>query len=142
MVDRVVSVDPLGGRWGLGEIVGEKDISPDHWVFKTHFKNDPVLPGTMLVEGCNQLLFFYMFYLGLHTRFNRLRIDFLKGITSIARFRGEIKPELTQVLFRLQVERMAVAPETCAVATVEIIHQDRVIGICEHLGVGFYERSL
>lgn len=142
MLDRVISIDPLGGRWGLGEIIGEKDVTPDHWVFEAHFKNDPVLPGTMLVEGCNQLLFCYMFYLGLHSRFTRLRIDFLKGITSIARFRSEIKPEFTRIRFRLQTERIAVAPETYAVGTVEIIHRDKVVGICDHLGVSFHEKSL
>jgi 3-hydroxymyristoyl/3-hydroxydecanoyl-(acyl carrier protein) dehydratase len=141
MLNRVVSIDPSGGRWGLGEIIGEKDITPDHWVFAAHFKNDPVLPGTMLVEGCNQLLFFYMFHLGLHTPFDRLRIDFLKGITSTARFRGEIKPEFTRVRFRLQVRQIVVAPETHAVATVEIIHRNRVIGVCEDLGVSFHEAS-
>jgi len=138
MLDRVVSIDRTGGRWGQGEIIGEKDITPDHWVFAAHFKNDPVFPGTMLVEGCSQLLLFYMFYLGLHTRFARLRIDFQKGITSIARFRGEIKPGFTRVRFRLQIRRVSIGPETFAIGAVEIIHQDKVIGICDHLGVSFH----
>jgi acyl transferase domain-containing protein/3-hydroxymyristoyl/3-hydroxydecanoyl-(acyl carrier protein) dehydratase len=139
MLDRVVSVDCLGGRWGLGEIVGEKDITPDHWVFTAHFKNDPVLPGTMLVEGCNQVLFFYMFYLGLHARFSRVRADFLEGITSTAKFRGEIKPGFTRIGFRLRIRRISAVPETFAVAAADIIHQGRVIGICDRLGVSFHE---
>jgi acyl transferase domain-containing protein/3-hydroxymyristoyl/3-hydroxydecanoyl-(acyl carrier protein) dehydratase len=142
MLDRVISIDRRGGRWGLGAIVGEKDITPDHWVFAAHFKNDPVFPGTMLVEGCNQVLFFYMFYLGLHTRFARVRVDFLEGITSTAKFRSEIKPEFARIRFRLQLQRIAVFPVTSAVATAEIIHRGKVIGVCEGLGVSFHEKGV
>lgn len=67
MLDRVVDVDPKGGAFGLGVVVGERDIDPDHWAFKAHFKNDPCVPGTLLVEGCEQLLKFYLAYLGLYS---------------------------------------------------------------------------
>lgn len=142
MIDRVISIDRSGGRWGLGEVIGEKNITPDHWVFAAHFKNDPVLPGTMLVEGCSQLIIFYMFYLGLHTRFSCLHVDLVKGITTIAKFRGEIKPGFTRIRFHLQVQNIAVSPETFTVASVKVIHQGRVIGICDHFGVSFFERNI
>ncbi|MEC7087406.1 MAG: 3-hydroxyacyl-[acyl-carrier-protein] dehydratase FabA, partial [SAR324 cluster bacterium] len=37
MTDRVVSVDINGGPWGLGEVLAEKDLAPDHWYFPCHF---------------------------------------------------------------------------------------------------------
>ena len=139
MLDRILMLDRSGGLWGLGEITGEKDIAPDHWVFKAHFKNDPVLPGTMLVEGCYQLILFYMYYSGLHTRFTHLRVNFLEGITSSAKFRAEVKPQTTQILFRIHIKQIAVAPETYALAMGQIIHQSKVIGICDNIGVSFQE---
>ncbi len=141
MLDRVVSVDRSGGRWGQGEIIGEKDITPDHWVFAAHFKNDPVLPGTMLMEGGRQLTCFYMFYLGLHTRFNRLGFQFLNENTTTVKFRGEIVPQFAVIRFRLQVRQVSVAPTTHALGLLEIIFHDKVIGICDRFGGSFCERS-
>ena len=48
MTDRVVSVDINGGPWGLGEVLAEKDLAPDHWYFPCHFKDDPVLALSLI----------------------------------------------------------------------------------------------
>ena len=51
MSDRVVSVEPHGGAYGLGYIVAEKDLAPDDWYFPCHFKDDPVMAGSLMAEG-------------------------------------------------------------------------------------------
>ena len=56
MVDRIAEVDPHGGAWGLGLIVSEKDLRPDDWYFPCHFKDDEVMAGSLVAEGCSQLL--------------------------------------------------------------------------------------
>lgn len=142
MLDRVLSIDPTGGLWGLGDIIGEKDISSRHWVFAAHFKNDPVLPGTMLVEGCNQLILFYMYYLGLHTPFSLLQVDFVPGTTSSARFRGEVKQKNTKIKLHLQIKEIHIKPEIYVVAIAEIIHQGKIIGICDNISIRFLERNV
>ncbi|MBI6548656.1 beta-ketoacyl synthase N-terminal-like domain-containing protein [Xenorhabdus lircayensis] len=100
MLNRVVSIDPVGGAFGLGQIVGEVDIDPAHWAFKAHFKNDPVMPGTLLVEGSEQLMKFYLFYLGLNSQTD-LESHILTEHNYSAKFRGEVKCEPAVLQFRL-----------------------------------------
>ncbi|MBP8937612.1 beta-ketoacyl synthase [Agrobacterium genomosp. 3] len=147
MLDRVVDVDPKGGAFGLGVVVGERDIDPDHWAFKAHFKNDPCVPGTLLVEGCEQLLKFYLAYLGLYS------VPHLSGHTLTdhqysAKFRGEVKPQRDTLSYRLTCKSIdlaygedGVTLETASfVFVAEIIHKGNVIGICDNLGAGFARR--
>ena len=65
MIDRITSVDPTGGAYGLGYIVAEKDLAPDDWYFPCHFRDDEVLAGSLQAEGGGNLLRFFMLYLGL-----------------------------------------------------------------------------
>ncbi len=56
MIDRVESWVPDGGHGGLGWIRGVKDVNPDDWFFAAHFHQDPVIPGSLGLEGLLQLL--------------------------------------------------------------------------------------
>ena len=79
MVDRIVEVEPQGGAWGLGLIVSEKDLRPDDWYFPCHFKDDEVMAGSLVAEGCSQLLQFYLLYLGMQTKMDDARFQPLKN---------------------------------------------------------------
>ena len=48
LVDRVVSLDPAGGLFGLGQIRAEADIDPAAWFLTCHFIDDRVMPGTLM----------------------------------------------------------------------------------------------
>ena len=72
MIYRVIQVDPLGGKWGFGVVISEANINPDHWAFAAHFINDPVLPGSLQIEGFIQAINFYAHYLGVHDRYQKL----------------------------------------------------------------------
>jgi len=37
-------------------ITGEIDLGRSHWVYPQHFPNDPIFPGTMIIEGAGQLV--------------------------------------------------------------------------------------
>ncbi|MGH7454872.1 MAG: 3-hydroxyacyl-ACP dehydratase FabZ family protein [bacterium] len=37
-------------------ITGEIDLGRSHWVYSQHFPNDPIFPGTMIIEGAGQLV--------------------------------------------------------------------------------------
>ncbi|MBD6618874.1 hypothetical protein FNW02_24370 [Komarekiella sp. 'clone 1'] len=141
MINRILHVDPQGGAWGLGQVLGEVDIDPEHWVFNAHFKNDPVMPGTMLIEGCYQVVFFYMYYLGLHTKFNNCKPVFFSSLKSSTKFRGEVKREKNQVQFRVTVKELVNADEPYLIAVTEVIYNDRIIGICDDLYIKLVERQ-
>lgn len=144
MLDRVVALDPAAGQFGLGVIVGERDIDPSHWAFKAHFKNDPVMPGTLLIEGCEQVMNFYLAYLGLFSQAG-LHCYELAPNHYNAKFRGEVKCEPGSVRFRLtckaidcQYESDGVTLAELSLAFVaEIIYRDNVIGLCNNLGARF-----
>lgn len=56
MLDRIETFLPDGGTHGLGWIRGVKDVDPDDWFFDAHFHQDPVIPGSLGLEGLLQLL--------------------------------------------------------------------------------------
>ena len=55
MIDRILNISETGGKYGVGFIEAEMDINPEHWFFKCHFKNDPVMPGCLGLAGFWQL---------------------------------------------------------------------------------------
>ena len=55
MIDRISNISKTGGKYGAGFIEAEMDIDPEHWYFKCHFKNDPVMPECLGLDGFWQL---------------------------------------------------------------------------------------
>ena len=139
MLDRVISVDPHAGNFGLGLIIGEKDISPDHWVFNAHFKNDPVLPGTVIGAGIFQTLVFYIYYLGLHTLYSDCKIALPNNSTSNMKFRGEVKKSHTTLTYRLIIKSIDVSESVYVVADAEVIHKGKIIVSYEDLAAMLVE---
>jgi acyl transferase domain-containing protein/3-hydroxymyristoyl/3-hydroxydecanoyl-(acyl carrier protein) dehydratase len=138
MLDRIPKIQTDGGAWGLGYALGEVDISPDHWAFKAHFKNDPCLPGTLIIEGCEQMLKFYMAYLGFSS-LTHLRQQWHSNLTSTAKFRGEVKCKPATLTYRFTVKAMDIKIKDEIVqsiflnSTIETLYEDKVIGLCDDM---------
>ncbi len=64
MFDRISYIADAGGLFGKGQIVAELDIKPDLWFFKSHFKDDPVMPGCLGLDAMWQLAGFFLGWLG------------------------------------------------------------------------------
>jgi 3-hydroxyacyl-[acyl-carrier protein] dehydratase / trans-2-decenoyl-[acyl-carrier protein] isomerase len=64
MFDRISYISDGGGQYGKGQIVAELDIKPDLWFFKSHFKDDPVMPGCLGLDAMWQLAGFFLGWLG------------------------------------------------------------------------------
>ena len=64
MVDRIVHISEVGGKYGKGELVAELDINPDLWFFACHFEGDPVMPGCLGLDAMWQLVGFYLGWQG------------------------------------------------------------------------------
>ena len=141
MLDRIVSIDRSGGPWGLGEVVAEKDLAPDHWYFPCHFKDDNVLAGTLITEGCVQLLEFYMLYLGLQVYTKDARFQPVKNRPYVIRARGQIIPTDTRFSYRMEVIEVGVSPRTYARANFYIIMNDRIIVDFRDLGIEMVEKA-
>ncbi len=64
MLDRVTGFWPTGGKKGLGKWRAEKSVDPREWMFKAHFYQDPVQPGSLGIEAMIQLLQVHMIHRG------------------------------------------------------------------------------
>ena len=58
MIDTVTHWVADGGPAGLGVAIGEQPVDEAAWFFEAHFKQDPVCPGSLGVEGFVQLIKF------------------------------------------------------------------------------------
>ncbi|MBU2513228.1 3-hydroxyacyl-[acyl-carrier-protein] dehydratase FabA [bacterium] len=141
MIDRIVSIDRQGGPWGLGEIVAEKDLAPDHWYFPCHFKDDNVLAGTLVTEGCVQLLGFYMLYLGLQINTKDARFQPIQNRSYAIRARGQIVPTDTRYSYKMEIIDIGTTPRPYARANFYIIMNDRILVDFRDLGIEMVEKS-
>ncbi|MBU3914020.1 3-hydroxyacyl-[acyl-carrier-protein] dehydratase FabA, partial [bacterium] len=141
MLDRIVSIGTSGGPWGLGEIIAQKDLAPDHWYFPCHFKDDNVLAGTLVTEGCVQLLGFYMLYLGLQVNTQDARFQPVKNHPYGIRARGQIVPTDKQYTYKMEIVEIGLEPRPFARANFYIILEGKIVVDFKDLGVELVEKT-
>jgi 3-hydroxymyristoyl/3-hydroxydecanoyl-(acyl carrier protein) dehydratase len=56
MTDRIDLLSLEGGSTGCGTIRGKKQVNPADWYFKSHFYQDPVIPGSLGLESFLQVM--------------------------------------------------------------------------------------
>ncbi len=139
MLDRVISVDPAGGAWGLGLIVAEKDFTPDDWFFACHFQDDHVLPGTLVGEGCGQLLQFYTLYLGLQSLMVDARFQPIPDLKQNSQCRGQVTPDCQKITYRLEVTEIGLTPEPYIRGNIDILLDGTIIIHFHNGGVRLHE---
>ncbi len=97
MIDRIVSISHDGGLFGKGQVHAEFDIQPDHWFFQCHFEDDPVMPGSLGVDGLCQLVGFYLGWLGYRGKGRALGV----GKT---RYKSEILPQSKMLQYQVDIK--------------------------------------
>lgn len=112
MLDEVTDISMAGGKYGLGYIKGEKRIDPSHWAFQAHFKNDPVFPGTLILNGANQLFAFFAVYCGFYDGNPEQRPEAVEGITVEVAFRGQVRPEPSVITYVIDIKELSDREET------------------------------
>jgi PfaB family protein len=139
LFDRIPVVDPQGGAWGVGLLRAEKTLEPDSWYFNCHFKDDFCMPGTMIGEGCAQLLGFYMLYLGLQTRTTNAKVRPIPGVTQTALYRGQILPSTETLTYQIEATEIGLEPRPYIKAEASVIYQGKTISIIKNMAVELYE---
>ncbi|TVP09396.1 beta-hydroxyacyl-ACP dehydratase [Shewanella sp. MSW] len=135
MIEEVSRVESSGGAWGLGLVEGHKQLEPDHWYFPCHFKDDQVMAGSLMAEGCGQLLQFYMLYLGLHKHTRNGRFQPLESAPQKVRCRGQVQPQSNRLTYRMEVTEIGLTPSPWAKANIEILLDGKVVVDFQNLGV-------
>lgn len=145
MIERITEIDPNGGPWGLGLIVGEKTLDPNHWYFPCHFKNDEVMAGSLMSDGCGQLLRFFTMWMGLQTATSCARFQPIPGDGQQVRCRGQVTPQHGTLTYRMEITEIGMQPYPYAKANVDIILNGKIVVDFRNLGLYFkegYEENL
>jgi 3-hydroxymyristoyl/3-hydroxydecanoyl-(acyl carrier protein) dehydratase len=140
MIDRITEVDPHGGAWGLGLIVSEKDLEPDHWYFPCHFSDDQVMAGSLVAEGCSQLLQFYLLYMGFQLNTRDARFQPVPDLPQVVRTRKQITACSSKLIYRMEITEIGLSPHLYAKANVDIIFEGRVVVDFKNLGLQLREK--
>jgi PfaB family protein len=135
MLDRILAVNPRGGAWGLGMLVAEKDLHPEHWYFNCHFKDDYCMPGTVIAEGANQLLQFYGLFLGLQTCTRQAHFHPIAHLMQTVRNRGQVVPMHGKLIYQLEVVEIGLEPTPFLKAEAFVKLRDKTIASIKNLGV-------
>lgn len=115
MIDRVTKIDYNGGIYGRGIICGEKQITPDMWPFKAHFKNDPVFPAIIVSDGITQLGMFLFAHSGLLSKFDNASFTMIKGNCVNSKFRGQVRHGYSTLRYEVNVREVDEAEDSICV---------------------------
>jgi acyl transferase domain-containing protein/3-hydroxymyristoyl/3-hydroxydecanoyl-(acyl carrier protein) dehydratase len=116
LIHRVETLDPRGGRYGLGLIRGEADIHPDDWFMVCHFVDDRVMPGTLMYECCLHTLRIFLMRLGWVGSRNRVAFEPLPGVANRLRCRGQVVESTRKVTYEVVIKELGYGPEPYAIA--------------------------
>ena len=102
-------------------IEAEMELGPDHWIWPQHFPNDPIFPGTLMIEAAGQLVALWAWVHGARGRPRLVRTG--------AGFNHPVEPWIPGLRLRAEVRRkrnlyfgrVRVAADEREVATVEAV---------------------
>jgi len=111
LLDRVVHLDPRGGRFGLGLIRAEADIHPDDWFLTCHFIDDQVMPGTLMYECCLHTLRVYLLRMGWITENEGAGFEPVPGVASRLKCRGQVLASTKKAIYEVSIKEIGYRPE-------------------------------
>ena len=141
MIERITKIDPTGGHWGLGLLEGQKEIAADHWYFPCHFKDDQVMAGSLMSEGCGQMAMFFMLWLGMSSKVNNARFQPMPGEAQTVRCRGQVTPQTNTLTYRMEVTAIGMSPRPFIKANIDILLAGKVVVDFKNLCVEMKEQD-
>ena len=135
LIDRVVALEPRGGRFGLGLIRAEADVRPDDWYLTCHFVDDMVMPGTLMYEYCLHTLRVYLSRLGWVGEREETGYEPIPEVSSRLRCRGQVTRETRTVTYEIHVKELGYRPEPYAIADALMFADGKRIVRMENMSV-------
>ncbi len=106
LLDEVTHFDPAGGPWKRGYLRARLGLTPESWFFAGHFKNDPCMPGTLMLEGGLQAMQIVLTALGHTLGHDGSRFEPAPDHTYSLRCRGQATPSSKEVVYEIFVEEI------------------------------------
>ena len=106
LVDRVLKLEPGGGKFGLGTILGELDIHPDDWFITCHFCDDQVMPGTLMYECCMHTLRIFLLRMGWVGEEGQIAYEPIPEVRSRLKCRGQVLATTKKVWYEITVKEI------------------------------------
>ncbi|GAA4013375.1 type I polyketide synthase [Allokutzneria multivorans] len=132
LLHEVTDFDPAGGPWGRGYLRVETPVADDAWFFDGHFRDDPCMPGNLMVDGAFQAMAFYVAALGFTASRDGWRFEPLCEETFKWRCGRQITPASSLLVFELFVAEVrggdspvVIADVVCSVDGVTAFHGSR-----------------
>jgi 3-hydroxymyristoyl/3-hydroxydecanoyl-(acyl carrier protein) dehydratase len=116
LIHRVLTLEPDGGRFGLGRIVAEADIHPDDWFLTCHFVDDKVMPGTLMYECCAHALRIFLQRMGWITNKPGVCYGPKLDVPVRLKCRGPVTPTTKHVQYEVIFKEIGYDPEPYAIA--------------------------
>ncbi|MDY6903308.1 MAG: beta-ketoacyl synthase N-terminal-like domain-containing protein [Thermodesulfobacteriota bacterium] len=116
LIHRVRSLDPEGGRYGLGNIQAEADIHPDDWFLTCHFVDDMVMPGTLMYQCCEHTLRVLLLRMGWVSGREDVCFEPVPGCGAVLKCRGPVTAETRQVIYEVEIAEIGYNPEPYVIA--------------------------
>jgi len=135
MIDRILNISKTGGKYDAGFIEAEMDIDPEHWFFKCHFKNDPVMPGCLGLDGFWQLIGFFLSWAGGSGRGRALGVKELK-------LKGQVRPYHDKITYLIDIRKFITKPTFMAWGdgVLKVDNKDKAIYFAKYIQVGLFEK--
>lgn len=111
LFDRILEVDPKGGRFGLGSVRAEADVHPDDWFLTCHFVDDMVMPGTLMYECCAHTLRFLLWRMGWVGECDQVTYEPLLDKGAVLKCRGPVDVTSKKVVYEVEIKEVGYGPE-------------------------------
>ena len=116
LIDRVLKLDPVGGKFGMGTILGELDIHPDDWFLTCHFCDDQVMPGTLMYECCLHTLRIFLLRMGWVGEANQIVYEPIPEVRSRLKCRGQVLSSTKKVWYEVTLKEVGYGPDAYCMA--------------------------
>jgi 3-hydroxyacyl-[acyl-carrier protein] dehydratase / trans-2-decenoyl-[acyl-carrier protein] isomerase len=131
MLDRITEINANKGNFNRGYAIAELDIHPELWFFNCHFEGDPVMPGSLGMDGLSQLVGFYLGWKGFKGKGRALGVSKIK-------FKGEVLPDSKKITYKIDVKKILNGSMVVAIADGSIGINGQIVCISKNIQVGVF----
>ncbi|MCB9673939.1 MAG: polyketide synthase dehydratase domain-containing protein [Alphaproteobacteria bacterium] len=135
LVHRIEEVRTSGGPYGLGIARFEQVLRDDDWFNPCHFKGDPCMPGTLMLEGCLQAVQTWLVAAGVPATHREHLFEPLPELPFELRCRGQVVPGHSSLVYEARIREARLDGTPYAIADVLLSVDGTPVVLAKNIGV-------